>query len=365
MLFSRLRPLALALLLPGWPSSAAGQTITLPAKDPVYTYVEQMPQLPGGGGMGAIIAAVQQRVALPAGTAAANNRVFVRFTVGQQGQVEDAAIVKGASPVVDAAVLAAVRQLPTFAPGQQNGRLVRVSFTLPISPPGLVVTPTPTATPEPSTEAKDGNWLQDNDWLTETHTLVLGEAERKPGEADSTFARRVLPLSFALSKDFLAAAWRPSAYGKQLFFSLPGTDANEQGTDLLVLDPFSEDLYAVHTFTIPALARFILGSQGEATTLTAIFFADVNQDGQKELLALSKGGLVEAGEWQTYYQTQVFRYLGLSSTGRPQYYEDTAPRAYLDGLATVADVRQALARHQPPRKLPASQAAKTARPAQK
>lgn len=97
----------------------------------VYTYVEQMPQLPGGGGNPAIVAAVQQRLVVPAD--AQEGRVFASFTVGPQGAVTDARIVKGLGPSTDAAVLAAVGKLPTFVPGKQNGRVVSVSYTVPVS----------------------------------------------------------------------------------------------------------------------------------------------------------------------------------------------------------------------------------------
>ena len=94
---------------------------------------------------------------------------------------------------------------------------------------------------------------------------------------------------------------------------------------------------------------------GDATSLAALFFADANQDGQKELLALSECSLREPGGRKTQCQTQVFQYMGLTSMGRPQYREDPTPRSYLNGLDTVAAVRQALARHQP-RQLPATPA---------
>lgn len=191
----------------------------------------------------------------------------------------------------------------------------------------------------------------EDDETIETRTLLAGEASRQPGEADTTFVRRVLPVSFAESHDLLAAAWRPSAYGKQLFFSRPShSEANEQGSDLVVLDPFYENGYAVRIFPIPAINSFILPSQGKVTTLTAIFFADVNQDGHKELLALSQGGILEPEGFTTHYQTQVFHYLGPTSRGYPQYYEDDDQRQSLAELATVAEVRQALARSQPHRR---------------
>lgn len=332
-----LRRLALTALLlidlPGrysWLAPAVGQTPAPPADDPVYTYVEQMPALPGGGGLAAIVAAVQQRVVLPAGTAAASNRVFVRLTVGKQGQLENTDMVKGASPVIDAAVLAAVRQLPTFVPGQQGGRPVRVALTLAITPPGLVVKWLPPSD-GPNSADEQG----------EARTMRWGLAYRFPSEADTTFLRRVLPASFPRSVDLVAATWRPSEAGKQLFFSVPGSEdnGNRYGSELFVLDPFQGATYAVQALTIPSL--------GDATSLTAFFFADVNQDGQKELLVLSECRLREAAGRKTEYQTQVFHYVGLTSAGRPQYCEDPTPRPYLNGLDNVAKVRQALARHQP------------------
>jgi len=351
------RPLALAALLlfglPGrysWLAPAVGQTPKPPAGDPVYTYVERMPQLPGGGGLSALVAAVQQRVVLPANGPPASSRVFVQLTVGKQGQLENTTIIKGDSPAVDAAVLAAVRQLPTFQPGQQNGQAVRVSLTLAITPPGLVVKWLP---PTDGPQAANEN--------AEARTMRWGLATRFPSEADTAFLRRSLPSSFPRSVDLLAATWRPNEFGKQLFFSAPGSEDNDNryGSELFVLDPFQGGTYAVQAFTIPSL--------GDATSLVSLFFADIDQDGQKELLALSECSLREAAGRETHYQTQVFQYAGLTSTGRPQYREDATKRPYLNDLGSAAAVRQALAKHQPrklPAPVPASQpSSKTASPA--
>lgn len=318
---------------------AVGQPGPPPTKPLPYTSVEQRPQLPSGGGLTAMVEAVQQRIVLPANAPLADRSVSTQFVVGTAGQIEDVEVISGTNPVVDAAVLAAVRQLPAFVPGRQQGQPVRVLCALSITPPNRTLDAPP---PPPQT----------TDELVETRTLLLGEANRQRGEADITFVQRVLPLAFIESKDLLAATWRPSAYGKQLFFARPSMGEDEQALDLVLLDPFATDRYAVHTFTIPALSHFIMASQGEATTLLAIFFADVNQDGQKELLVLSKGSQVEPEGWTTHYQTQVFQYLGFTSAGRPQYCEDTAPHDYLDELSTVSAVRRALAQHQLRRKAP-------------
>ena len=100
-------------------------------KNHVYTYVEQMPALATGGGMGGIIQQIQDNLVYPGGPHL-EGRIFASFTVSASGEVHDAQIVKGLSPAHDEAVLAAIQKLPRFVPGTQNGRPVTVSFTVPI-----------------------------------------------------------------------------------------------------------------------------------------------------------------------------------------------------------------------------------------
>lgn len=108
---------------------------TTPPAYKVYTYVEQMPQLPGGGGQAAVVTAIQQHVSYPprAMRAHAEGRVFVGFTVAASGLVEDVGLVKGFRPDCDSTVVAAVKQLPRFRPGMQAGQAVPVRFTVPVT----------------------------------------------------------------------------------------------------------------------------------------------------------------------------------------------------------------------------------------
>ena len=115
-------------------NSAFAQAPATPSKT-VYTYVEQMPQLPGGGGQAAIVTAIQQHVVYPpqALRARVEGRVFVNFTVAATGLVENVAVVKGIQPACDSVVMRAVQQLPRFTPGRQAGRAVAVQFTVPVT----------------------------------------------------------------------------------------------------------------------------------------------------------------------------------------------------------------------------------------
>ncbi len=100
----------------------------------VYTYVEEMPQLPGGGGTAAVVTAILKNLQhpQPAITEQQVGRVFVSFTVAKDGKVVDTKIIKGLAPAYDAAVMAALNQLPRFIPGRQSGTPVNVSYTIPI-----------------------------------------------------------------------------------------------------------------------------------------------------------------------------------------------------------------------------------------
>ena len=116
---------------PGTAPEATGETVS----EKPYIYVEQMPQLPGGGGTAAIVAAIQRAVRYP-GEALRNGvegKVFVSFTVNFKGDVVDVQIVKGLGFGLDEETMRAIKTLPKFIPGKQNGREVSVSFTVPVT----------------------------------------------------------------------------------------------------------------------------------------------------------------------------------------------------------------------------------------
>ncbi|MDO7850355.1 TonB family protein [Hymenobacter convexus] len=117
---------------------ARGQTpkaVAAPPVTNVYTYVEQMPQPPGGGGNAAMVALIQKAIHIPLfhGNYPESSRVVVGFTVTEAGQVRGVRIHKSIDRRVDSAVVHAVRALPRFTPGRQQGRAVSVSFRIPIT----------------------------------------------------------------------------------------------------------------------------------------------------------------------------------------------------------------------------------------
>ena len=62
----------------------------------------------------------------------AQGRVTLRFTIGADGVLRDAEVLKGASEELDAEALRVVSSSPKWEPGIQNGEAVPVTFVFPI-----------------------------------------------------------------------------------------------------------------------------------------------------------------------------------------------------------------------------------------
>lgn len=89
----------------------------------------------GDGSQQAIIQAVGRNFRYPkdARRAGVQGRVLVAFAVTEQGKVADIQIKESLFPSIDAEAMQAVQRLKSFTPGQQDGKAVKVSFTVPIA----------------------------------------------------------------------------------------------------------------------------------------------------------------------------------------------------------------------------------------
>ena len=59
-------------------------------------------------------------------------RVVTSFIVDENGAVTNASVVESADPLLDAEALRVVNSLPKLKPGKQDGKAVKVMFTLPV-----------------------------------------------------------------------------------------------------------------------------------------------------------------------------------------------------------------------------------------
>lgn len=116
--------------------SGAGECFA-PSGQPVpFFEYEVMPRYSqGDGGFATIVQAISHNFRYPkdARRAGIEGRVFITFVVTSLGTVADVQVKETLFPSIDAEAVRAVYQLKHFVPGQQDGKPVKVSFTVPIT----------------------------------------------------------------------------------------------------------------------------------------------------------------------------------------------------------------------------------------
>ena len=100
----------------------------------VYTVVEQMPEFPGG--QERMMDYLRKNVKYPqeAMDAGIQGKVFVRFVVNADGRISDVTVLRGVpgGAVLDKEAVRAVKAMPNWISGQQGGKAVATSMTLPV-----------------------------------------------------------------------------------------------------------------------------------------------------------------------------------------------------------------------------------------
>lgn len=99
----------------------------------VFNVVEQMPSFMGNED--ALYAYVSKNIIYPL-KAKENNiqgRVVVRFIIEKDGNVSNIEILRKLGFGCDEEVIRLIKSMPKWFPGKQNGKPVRVHFTMPIS----------------------------------------------------------------------------------------------------------------------------------------------------------------------------------------------------------------------------------------
>lgn len=101
--------------------------------DDVYDVVEKMPEFPGG--MAELMKYLNSNIKYPveAHKAGIQGRVVVSFVVNKDGTVKDAKIVRSVDKSIDAEALRVISAMPKWLPGYQNGKAVKVRYTVPVT----------------------------------------------------------------------------------------------------------------------------------------------------------------------------------------------------------------------------------------
>lgn len=103
------------------------------AKEETLTVVDVMPQYPGGDRE--LLKFIAQSIKYPtdAQEAGVQGRVICSFVVDKKGNIVEPKIIRGIDPSLDAEALRVFGMMPRWTPGRQDGKAVRVLYTVPIT----------------------------------------------------------------------------------------------------------------------------------------------------------------------------------------------------------------------------------------
>lgn len=101
-------------------------------EDKPFVTVEQMPYFPGGESELKKFIYNNLKYPVVAQEAGIQGRVIIRFVVEEDGSISNVNIIRGIDPSCDKEAIRLIKTSPKWNPGKQNGKAVRVYYTLPI-----------------------------------------------------------------------------------------------------------------------------------------------------------------------------------------------------------------------------------------
>jgi TonB family protein len=114
------------------PPSAPKHRPASDPRNPVFTIVEQMPSFPDGEK--ALSEYLSKNVKYPEASREYGlpGTVYIGFIVEKDGSLSNIAIKRGLSGGCSEEAMRVIETMPKWIPGRQQGKMVRVAFTLPI-----------------------------------------------------------------------------------------------------------------------------------------------------------------------------------------------------------------------------------------
>lgn len=102
-------------------------------KEETLTVVDVMPQYPGGDHE--LLKFIAQSIKYPmeAQEAGVQGRVICSFVVDKKGNIVEPKVIRGIDPSLDTEALRVIGMMPRWTPGRQDGKAVRVLYTVPIT----------------------------------------------------------------------------------------------------------------------------------------------------------------------------------------------------------------------------------------
>ena len=101
-------------------------------EDVIHEHVEIMPDFPGG--MAALMKYLGTNIKYPTisqemGSA---GKVIVQFVVDKDGTITNPTVARGVDAYLDKEAIRVISSMPKWKPGVQNGKKVRVKYTVPV-----------------------------------------------------------------------------------------------------------------------------------------------------------------------------------------------------------------------------------------
>jgi|GEM_PF-305404 len=103
------------------------------AIEETFDRVDNMPEFPGG--VQGLLNYMRETIMYPpqARKDSIQGRVLVTFVINKDGSIVEPEVVKSAHPLLDEEALRMVEKMPAWKPGEQNGKPVRVKYTIPVN----------------------------------------------------------------------------------------------------------------------------------------------------------------------------------------------------------------------------------------
>ena len=103
------------------------------SEDEVFFIVEDVPEFEGQG-IEHAKEWIQKNLKFPEEIKAKgiSGKVYVSFVVNKEGKVVDVKLMRGLEPSLDKEAIRAVSEMPKWTPGKQQGKAVKVTFTIPV-----------------------------------------------------------------------------------------------------------------------------------------------------------------------------------------------------------------------------------------
>jgi protein TonB len=101
-------------------------------QEPTFTYVEQMPEYPGGQNELNNFLIKNLRYPKQAMKDKTEAKAYFRFIVNEDGNIEHIESMRPVGLEFEQEGIRVIKSMPKWKPGKQNGRAVKVFFTLPI-----------------------------------------------------------------------------------------------------------------------------------------------------------------------------------------------------------------------------------------